>query len=340
MWSEYVSRAFQLLGHTTSLLRYSSDLHASLGLRDRIRRKLLGNDRFQIERTFDSALTDNINLLHRVDEFQPDLLFVIKGEPFVPETLATVKKRVNGPVIHWSGDNPFWFPNIVGSFGIYDHFFVADEYYVDKVLEHCGRNVSYLAHAVDEDVYSDDIEPSSQTCDVIFVGDSRHQMGHLPENWRRVEFVEAVAGIGCDLAVYGRGWDKLPHDYALRASVRSETLLPATRVAAAYKSSSIVLNVHHAQMVHGTNMRTFEAGALGAFQLVDQRKSLNSLFNPPEDIVCYRSISNLVELVSHYLDNPQERLLIADKTKKVVLEKHTYRKRMSEVLDLVMGSTS
>tara|TARA_B100001123_G_scaffold450473_1_gene621397 strand:- start:1138 stop:2043 length:906 start_codon:yes stop_codon:yes gene_type:complete len=301
---------------------------------------LLGSDRFQIERTLDSALNDNVNLIHRVDEFQPDLLFVLKGEPFLPETLATVKKRLKGPMIHWSGDNPFWFPNIVGSFGIYDHFFVADEHYVDKVLEHGGHNVSYLAHAVDEEVYSEDIEPSSQKCDVIFVGDSRHQMGHLPENWRRVEFVEAVAGIGCNLAIYGRGWDKLPQEYDLHASVRAETLLPATRVAAAYKSSSIVLNVHHAQMVDGTNMRTFEAGALGAFQLVDQRKSLNSLFNPPEDIVCYSSVSNLVELVSHYLNNPKERLLIAEKTKKAVLNKHTYRKRMNEVLGLVVGDAS
>ena len=339
-WTEYIAAGFGRLGHDVRTFIYSRDLNHPLGLCSRLRRKLLGPDRFQIERVFANARQDNLDFIHGVEEFAPDLVLVVKGETLLPETLHAVKRRSGVPLLQWCGDDPFWFPNIVGAFGIYDHFFIADASYIPDIEKHGSPSASFLAHAVDETVYHDGIPPAAEETDVIFVGDSRHQMGHLPENWHRVEMLEAVARAGFNLAIYGRGWESLPDSYAVRKFVRGPELLPATQVAAAYRASAIVLNVHHPQMVHGCNMRTFEAAACGAFQLVDDRASLAELFDPTDDIVAYRSSEELVELIRHHLDHPAERAAIAARGRATVLARHTYAQRLAELLQRATGSAS
>jgi spore maturation protein CgeB len=336
--ADYVAAGLKKLGHETRLFLYSTDLNAPIGFRDRVRRRLIGDSRFKVERIFESARDDNVRLLEGVQEFKPDLLLVIKGEVFLPETLHIVKNSLSGPLVQWCGDNPFWFPNIIGSLDVYDWFLLTDGHYGVDVEKHGARQVKVLPHAADPDVYSADGEESVNGSDVIFVGDSRHQMGHLPENWHRVEVLESVARSGVDLAIFGRGWETLPSDYAVRNSLRGRTLLPASRVAAAYRASKIVLNVHHPQIVDGCNMRTFEAAACGAFQLVDDRSSLHELFDPPNDLVTYANTDELVELVRHYVDRPDERRTVAAKSRERVLNEHTYGKRLAEMIELVTSS--
>lgn len=333
--AEYVTAGFRDLGHDVRLFLYSRELNAPIGFRDRVRRRLSGESRFTLERIFDSAREDNVRLLDGVDEFEPDLVLVIKGEVFLPETLHMMKARFDGPLVQWCGDNPFWFPNIIGSVGIYDWFFLADYHYAPDVSRQGAKRVEFLPHAADPETYSIEADEVNGGADVIFVGDSRHQMGHLPENWHRVEMLEAVARTGVDLAVYGRGWDALPSDYTVRNCLRGRTLLPARRVAAAYRASKIVLNVHHPQMVNGCNMRTFEAAACAAFQLVDDRPSLHDLFDPPNDLVTYSSADELNELISYYLSNPDERGAVAARSRERVLRRHTYTERLNGLIEKV-----
>lgn len=337
-WAEYVAKGFQELDHQVRLFLYSRELNRPIDLRARIQRRLIGEDRFQLERLFDLARDDNVKLLHDVEEFDPELIVIMKGEVFLPETLHTVKRRAGVPIVQWCGDNPFWFPNIIGSLDIYDWFFLADGYYAPEMTARGARRVEFLPHAADPNVYSDRQEPAAEGAEVIFVGDSRHRMGHLPENWYRVETLEAVARMGVDLAVYGRGWETLPEGSPVKPHHRAKTLLPAQRVAAAYRASKIVLNVHHPQIVQGCNMRTFEAAACGAFQLVDDRPSLHQLFNPPEDLVTYSSPSELTDLIRRYLADPDQRRAVAERGRRRVLAEHTYTKRLAFMLSRIAGA--
>ena len=88
----------------------------------------------------------------------------------------------------------------------------------------------------------------------------------------------------------------------------------------------------------GVQGRTFEAAACGAFQLVDDRPSLYELFDPPNDLVTYSDTEELVELVRHYSDRPDERRLRAEKSRRRVLDEHTYAKRLGGMIELVTGS--
>ena len=68
-WTEYVAAGFTQLGHDVRTFIYSRELNRRPGFRERLRRKLLGPDRFQIERLFASAREDNINFMHGIEEF-------------------------------------------------------------------------------------------------------------------------------------------------------------------------------------------------------------------------------------------------------------------------------
>ncbi|HJN38683.1 MAG TPA: hypothetical protein QGH28_00715, partial [Chloroflexota bacterium] len=72
-WTEYIAAGFGRLGHDVRIFIYSRDLNRPLGLCSRLRRKLLGPDRFQIERVFANARQDNLDFIHGVEEFAPDL---------------------------------------------------------------------------------------------------------------------------------------------------------------------------------------------------------------------------------------------------------------------------
>ena len=107
---------------------------------------------------------------------------------------------------------------------------------------------------------------------------------------------------------------------------------PAEEVARIYNSSCIVINVHHSQSVYGSNTRTFEVSACGAFQCTDKVQDLEHLFNLGEELICYRNAKHLAELIKYYLRHPDKRKIIAQKGQKRVLRDHTYQKRMEELM--------
>jgi len=202
-----------------------------------------------------------------------------------------------------------------------------------------ARDPEYLPHAADPEVYRpyllSSAEQQALACDVVFVGDSRHRMGHLPENWHRVQVLEAVAQLGVHLRVYGKGWETLDDSYAVKRHVAGRVLLPAEQVARAYRAAAIVLNVHHPQLPQGCNQRTFEVPACGAFQLVDMRTELSHLFKLDEEVACYRDTKNLQEKVRYYLAHPAERAHLAEAGHKRVLAEHTYVHRLRRLLERI-----
>ena len=82
-------------------------------------------------------------------------------------------------------------------------------------------------------------------------------------------------------------------------------------------------------------MRTFEAAACGAFQLVDDRTALHSLFDPPNDLVAYASVDELTALIGRYLHDPDARREAAERARSRALREHTYAKRLGQLLDTV-----
>ena len=330
-WTEYCAQGLRDAGHDVRMYRYSARLDRPVGLAGRVRRRLVGADRFHIARVFEAAQADNLAVLRLAAQHRPDFTLVLKGEVLLPEIVGRLRNLTGGPVAQWCGDDPSWFPNIIGAAHLYDRFYLADPTYAPE-LEPRGVQAGFLPHAVHPAAWAGQ-DTDAEAVDVIFVGDARHNMGHLPANRSRVDILEAVARSGVDLAVWGRGWEKLEASYRVRNAHRGLTLLPAAAVARAYRSARIVLNVHHAQMREGPNMRTFEIPAAGAFQLTDYKARMDDLFEVGPELAVYRDAGDVVETVQRYLDDEPARRAIAAAGKRRVERDHTYTVRMRQLVE-------
>ena len=334
-WVEYCAAGLVGIGHDVVMHRYSAGLGRPAGPWARLQRRIVGSDRFHMQRVLDVLRRDNLDVLKVAAQHRPELTVVLKGEVLLPETIERIGYMTDGPMVHWSGDDPTWFPNIVAAAHLYDRFFLADPSYAQH-LETRNVTAQFLPHAADPSIWVGD-DAGSDTVDVIFVGDARHNMGHLPEDRYRVDIVEAIAQADVSLAVWGRGWEKLEANYKVGSVHRGLTLLPAAAVARAYRGAKIALNVHHAQMREAPNMRTFEIPLAGAFQLTDYKSRMAELFDIGTELAVYKASDDLLTLIDRYLGDPQARHDIAVAGRRRVERDHTYEVRMRQLVEAALG---
>src|SRR5262249_46290303 len=123
---------------------------------------------------------------------------------------------------------------------------------------------------------------------------------------------------------------------------RSGARIPTEDTVRIFNATDISLNLHSSTYVDGVdprgdfvNPRTFELAACGAFQLVDRRALLPSLFREGEEIVTFADAGELRGLVQHWLARPDERARIAGAARARVLAEHTYVHRMRALLEAI-----
>lgn len=333
LWAEYCGAGLEAGGHEVAALLYGRDLARPVGLWGRVRRRLAGPHRFHIGRVLEAMRRDNLRVLDAAARHRPDLTVVLKGEVLLPETVERLRDLTSGPVVQWCGDDPSWFPHIMAAAHLYDRFFLAEPSYAADLARH-GVGAEFMTHAADPDTWGPAPGESQESpeWDVVFVGDARHNMGHLPSTRLRVDLVEAAARSGLRVAIWGRGWEKLDADSPARQRHEGLTLLPAAAVARAYRRAKIALNAHHAQMREGVNMRTFEIPAAGAFQLCDAKARLGELLEIGREVAVYEGVDDLVDVLHRYAGDDAARARIAEAGRQRVLRDHTYTARMAQLV--------
>jgi hypothetical protein len=90
--------------------------------------------------------------------------------------------------------------------------------------------------------------------------------------------------------------------------------------------------------IEDVNMRIFEALAMGCPLLTNRASVFNGLldlFEEGKHLIVYDSDEDLLEKVRHYLDDRPARDAIAQSGREQVLARHTYDRRVIEILDTV-----
>ncbi|NMC49879.1 MAG: glycosyltransferase family 1 protein, partial [Desulfovibrio sp.] len=64
----------------------------------------------------------------------------------------------------------------------------------------------------------------------------------------------------------------------------------------------------------------------------DRREQLHQAFDPDET-ACYDHPDEIPDLVRHYLHHPAQRLAITAKARTRILAEHTYRHRLSTIIE-------
>ena len=86
-------------------------------------------------------------------------------------------------------------------------------------------------------------------------------------------------------------------------------------------------------MKTGFNQRVFDIPACGGFILTDYRGQLEEQFEIGKEIVCYKDIDEVSDLVSFYLKNNYAREKIVKNAFKRITRDHTYKSRMNVMIN-------
>lgn len=161
----------------------------------------------------------------------------------------------------------------------------------------------YLPHAYDPARHRPDgpVCDESERADVLFIGTG------FPERRR---LLESVDWTGIDLRLGGL-WPGLVEPYYLADRLTWECMANADTLRL-YRGAKIVLNPHryHAT-AESANPRTFEAAAVGAFQITDYRQEVADLFGDSVPTYDPGVPWQLEALVRRYLADDGERARLA-----------------------------
>jgi spore maturation protein CgeB len=117
-------------------------------------------------------------------------------------------------------------------------------------------------------------------------------------------------------------------------------------VADFYNGAKIVLNTHRPFDLQqnmnrlgikgkGINNRTFDVASCASFQLIEYKEDLKDHFNEDQEIVSFKSFSQLQEKIHYYIVAEDERKKIANKARERVLKNHTFEKRLEQMISLI-----
>lgn len=102
-----------------------------------------------------------------------------------------------------------------------------------------------------------------------------------------------------------------------------------------YNACKINFNATSLQMKDAVNQRVFDVPACNGFILTDHQEAIEELFEVGEEVITYKDRDEIPELVRFYLDNPEERKMIAKRARERVLKEHTYKQRLSRIIQIM-----
>ena len=145
---------------------------------------------------------------------------------------------------------------------------------------------------------------------ISFVGSSK------PE---RKALIEKLQSLGIDVKVFGGGWNG------------QQFVQEAFTI---YQRSQLNLGIGYNlpdQRTTNLKNRDFECPGSGACYLTTYDWELASLFDIGKEILCYRSIDDLVELYSYYIRRPEECVKIGSSGFDRCIREHTWEQRFRKV---------
>jgi spore maturation protein CgeB len=260
-------------------------------------------------------------------EFRPDLFLSVFGFGVSPRTLAAVR-AAGVPSACWWINDPFQFERSLQRAPHYDWVFSNSAVCAQWYRERGVAASAFLPTACEPSVHRPVPPVAADACELCFAGD-----------WSplREQVVTALAR-RFEVRVFGPWGRKLAPDSPLRPLLRDGFFTP-DEMAAMFSSAQVVLNLHSwcGRFDHGVNPRLFEAAACGAFQVVDDKREIASLFSPGAELAAVSGPDDFAQAVTDALADPAGRARAGQAALRRALAEHTYRHRMASLIS-AMGA--
>jgi len=160
--------------------------------------------------------------------------------------------------------------------------------------------------------------------DIGFIGSLK---GHLYE--KRIRVLRELTGF--KLAIWSFDGEDILIDHGMQAFYQGS--ISRSRCHSAYQRCSMVLNIHGKHMPDGGNLSTFEIPESGTLQIVDHFHE--DWFQDGREILSYRSIADLKQKVTYFLEHFEEANTIAKAGAQRVIKDHRFEDRINKLFHLL-----
>ena len=147
---------------------------------------------------------------------------------------------------------------------------------------------------------------------------------------QRVQLIRDIAGSPAagDAIIYGdEGWKQVVNGVVqVRPPVDYYRHLPKI-----YCQAGAVVNLTSLQMPSALNQRCYDVPAAGGFLITDAQETLYQQFDPDE-VVAFRSVEELLDKWNDFSRRPDDRQAVIEKGRRRILEEHTYRHRVRQMV--------
>lgn len=247
----------------------------------------------------------------------PDLvLLYLRGNLLSDELFATIRKHWSCPLVGWNLDDRVSFWNY-DSAGTSDHhqkwapFFdlnLTNSKLASTWYHQVGATCIYMPAGVHMPA---GMEPPTKT-------DFRYPLSFLgsPKLDREI-LIKRLQQAGLPVSVFGRGW---PNGSWIDSP------------AAIYRSSQINLGLGMATLNFSTTKnRDFECPGVGACYMTTYNWELPEWWELGREILCYRNVEELIEMVCWYRNRPDECLKIGQAAWNRCVREHTWEIRFRKI---------
>ncbi len=298
-----------------------------------------------IKRTFFTKIFDklklpldvdklNQRLLNKVDEFRPDIIFIVKGNVIYPWTLKKIKnKYFNSKIVFWSQDDMYAWHNrsLYFTYGIkyYDLIVTQKSYNVEELKQLGAKKVLFQNKAYSKIYHKPCNNCNKVQYNVLFIGFAEKE---------RFEYMNYLAKKGIKINVFGSGWNKKEFQNHHTNMIINDYNLLGDDYTSAISCSKISLCFLRKANRDLQTSRSIEIPACGGFMIAERTDEHKKLFEEDKEAVYFDSKEELLEKVKYYLENEEERKQIAkagyERTRKC---KYSYDDRAEEILKVIKG---
>ncbi|MDF2065819.1 glycosyltransferase [Bacillus sp. Cr_A10] len=102
-----------------------------------------------------------------------------------------------------------------------------------------------------------------------------------------------------------------------------------------FKASKININITRCFVETGLPMRVFDVLGSESFLVTNNKLDINRMFKRDSDLVVYRDLQDLKDIINYYLNHEKERNNIKNQGYETVRKYHTYEIRINEMMKIV-----
>jgi len=218
-----------------------------------------------------------------------------------------------------SSGNSIWFNVTLSEYNQYDFVFFASHRMHDRLKNTITPPSGVLLQCCDPVQICETPHRKSPT--LLFVGNSRGEFRDILRDLLPTSY---------DLQVYGAEWN----DYPVKNYVVKE-LLDHDKLNQAYHDAKIVLNNHWEDMrANGIiSNRIFDVLSSGGFVISDYIPEIQEVFNGT--VITYKDRDDLNKKIDYYLTHKDERDDLSKRGQSIVLAKHKFSDRISEIIHIL-----